>query len=268
MRSKQKIIYHYTTQQGLLGIIRDSALWATHIFYLNDTSELIEPLRIAEDAIKEYEKQLPESEFQEKKERIEKIYAYVSYSSCLFFKMFVASFSENEDSLSQWRGYGTYGSAYAIGFDIDKLRETIPSEFQLYACDYPCGAGEYEDKIKKAILETLEASEEQSKYYNFLKTAATTKLNCFREEKEWRIISSGRIPDDDENICFRPGKSMIIPYYTVQLGDLSSIAEIRIGPCQNKELAKDAVYRLKEKFDLKNLRKQDIRTSSIPYRVL
>jgi hypothetical protein len=33
---KSSLLYHYTTQTGLLGIIRDRALWASSILHLND----------------------------------------------------------------------------------------------------------------------------------------------------------------------------------------------------------------------------------------
>jgi hypothetical protein len=32
-------LYHYTTQAGLLGILSDKDIWATHTQYLNDASE-------------------------------------------------------------------------------------------------------------------------------------------------------------------------------------------------------------------------------------
>ena len=34
-------LYHYTDSNGLLGIIKNRALWATHFQYLNDSSEFI-----------------------------------------------------------------------------------------------------------------------------------------------------------------------------------------------------------------------------------
>ena len=33
------LLYHYTTQKGLLGILDKKCIWATHLRYLNDTSE-------------------------------------------------------------------------------------------------------------------------------------------------------------------------------------------------------------------------------------
>ena len=34
------VLYHYTTQDGLLGILRDRELWATDIRFFNDSKEL------------------------------------------------------------------------------------------------------------------------------------------------------------------------------------------------------------------------------------
>jgi hypothetical protein len=33
------LLYHYTTQEGLLGIIKKQKIWASHLQYLNDASE-------------------------------------------------------------------------------------------------------------------------------------------------------------------------------------------------------------------------------------
>ena len=43
------ILHHYTNSDGLLGIFRDSAFWATKIHYLNDSSELVEPFNTAKE---------------------------------------------------------------------------------------------------------------------------------------------------------------------------------------------------------------------------
>jgi hypothetical protein len=44
------IIYHYTTQTGLLGIIENKELWATKIIYMNDSTEFAAEVRFAPDS--------------------------------------------------------------------------------------------------------------------------------------------------------------------------------------------------------------------------
>ncbi len=46
------ILYHYTTQKGLLGIIQSKTIWATDILYLNDTMELKYAVDLTLDMIK------------------------------------------------------------------------------------------------------------------------------------------------------------------------------------------------------------------------
>jgi hypothetical protein len=37
--ARQKLLYHYTTAESLLGIVQSRSLWATDIRFLNDTAE-------------------------------------------------------------------------------------------------------------------------------------------------------------------------------------------------------------------------------------
>jgi hypothetical protein len=36
-----RILYHYTSQQGFLGIVEHRAIWASSIFHLNDAAEFV-----------------------------------------------------------------------------------------------------------------------------------------------------------------------------------------------------------------------------------
>jgi len=38
------LLYHYTSSEGLMGILRSNSIFATHIRYLNDTQELYDSL--------------------------------------------------------------------------------------------------------------------------------------------------------------------------------------------------------------------------------
>jgi len=39
-------LYHYTSTEGLLGILRNRQLWASNVLYLNDATELVDSVRI------------------------------------------------------------------------------------------------------------------------------------------------------------------------------------------------------------------------------
>jgi hypothetical protein len=46
-RPEPKLLYHYTTQAGFMGIFKEKAIWATHTQYLNDRSEYSHALNLA-----------------------------------------------------------------------------------------------------------------------------------------------------------------------------------------------------------------------------
>jgi len=267
------IIYHYTTQEGLLGILKDGSLWTTKIHYLNDASELLEPVRIADNTLSQYAQQLDVDDIPNKDEKKEivsqmrdKLHVYRHLNIC------VASFCKDGDLLSQWRAYGLPGSAYSIGFNQQKLIESInPYPFELHRCKY-YEPDEYRVKVKEFIMQVI--SEAQKKVDvpedfigRFINMAATMKLNCFKEEDEWRIVSTEALSSNDEKFNFRPGKSILIPYYSLPL-DLSSIAEIVVGPCPHPELAENAIFGLSHKYNLTHIRYGHVSISKIPFRSL
>src|SRR5688572_2258643 len=105
---KVDVVYHYTDANGLLGILRSGEMWCTQIAYLNDAMEYkyaFEVLRkvltgIAED---EHREPLVRGLTQEALKVIEAERLVKTSIRALF--MFVASFSEDRDDLSQWRAY-------------------------------------------------------------------------------------------------------------------------------------------------------------------
>ena len=91
------------------------------------------------------------------------------------------------------------------------------------------------------------------------------KLECFKNEHEWRLISNG--PISSSLLSYRKRKSTIIPYYSIKI-DKSAIVEIMVGPCENPELAKSAITSLAYEYDLKEVFWRKVKKSDIPYRVL
>src|SRR5258708_37938810 len=51
-RKPDKPLYHYTTQKGLLGIIKSRQIWATHTQYLNDRREFLHAVDLVREEIK------------------------------------------------------------------------------------------------------------------------------------------------------------------------------------------------------------------------
>lgn len=150
-------VYHYTSAEGLLGIVGSGQLRATDLRYLNDTSELhyglTEMLR-AYEATSQASKQTFTDQLAELY-RIEDwqpigelgLSAFVNLPQERFGPVAnaivnsleesiiigVACFCGEGDLLSQWRGYGIGG--YALGFDARTPRRGPKSVFAVNACD-------------------------------------------------------------------------------------------------------------------------------------
>lgn len=270
------ILHHYTNSDGLLGIFRESALWASKIHYLNDSSELVEPFNTAKEYLAnlkniKYSKSV--EDLYEEKEIIESMLYEIEVSEGL--NVFVASFCIDGDLLSQWRGYGSPDLAYSVGFKTNTLLEILGKHsFELHKCEYS-DSSSYRDNIQHFIdIFIDETKKERDKLdtfiWEFIKMASTMKHDCFQEENEYRIISVRPVNYTNENINFRPGKSILIPYYSLPLELSSVIGQITIGPCPNPDLANDAIWGLAYKYGLVNTKSKLINipivNSSIPFR--
>jgi Protein of unknown function (DUF2971) len=118
-RSRPLLVYHYTNDEGLHGILKSGAFRTTDIFYLNDPSELRHGIAPALEAVRNaartggvgYERFA--KRFEEKVNgRLERI-----------ARFFVSCFSGARDDLGQWRAYGDNGHGYALGFNTAALEK-------------------------------------------------------------------------------------------------------------------------------------------------
>jgi hypothetical protein len=274
------ILYHYTNQEGLLGIIKDRALRATEIQYMNDASELITPISIASDVLTEIgRKRFRELKGDELKFIIDPEKEVAMFID-LFLQLlteqntFVISFSRKPDNLSQWRAYGAPSSAYSIGFRYEKLKSVAEkSGFELLKCEY-FKEEDLKIVVKEMINELVNESLKKSSgrradftwksAVKFMKIASTMKDYSFKEEEEWRLVLTGHRSGQTESIDFRVGKSMIVPYYLLKLEPFP-IYNIHVGPCPHKELAKRAVSKLLHENRI-FLTPNNIKISKTPFR--
>ena len=140
-------LFHYTSAAGLIGIVKDQVLWATHANYLNDTAELqiisrlltpqisnefrqIVPRLVDLNAFKpgllqNFGESLYDTEAINVCRAVMRTIEKVSPMYVVSFCMHDAGSEESEHGLlSQWRGCGLGG--FAIEFDpveLDKLTQ-------------------------------------------------------------------------------------------------------------------------------------------------
>jgi hypothetical protein len=126
-QSPPELLYHYTSQEGLLGIISSSSLWATNISYMNDATEFDLFLGLIRDRLfdelqnREMEalhfaesnptRSLRANHMKERAHILWQITNKISGSSIC-----ITCFCEHGDLLSQWRGYTGGGYGYSLTF--------------------------------------------------------------------------------------------------------------------------------------------------------
>jgi len=194
--------------------------------------------------------------------------------------LYVASLSEDPDSLAQWRAYGGPTSGFALGFEIDEI--ALPSPFKLVRCEYD--KGKQRGIIKSLVTGLLDGFSERHQegidvrayVDSFCRTelhplALLLKHWKFSEEREWRIISSEPKMEDPPNtgeapLDFREGRSTLIPYRRVPLGNNINrfpLTEVVVGPNPNPEQSVRSVCSLLKSHHLTNTK---LRMSEVPYR--
>lgn len=215
-------LYHYTTQEGLIGILESNCLWATHYKFLNDYSEIVSAkekifefiegmlflrnynINTKED-LESITKDIEQASINSMnaKQTAEKntnvIMNYIKEQE-FYITSFCEQHSENDSYinenglLSQWRAYGGNGG-YALIFNKDKLKKlindtkiiSIELKKVIYSDDNSINSF---GKILKHHVETQEENKLKNEYYDYHIDLATRYKNCgFKEEREFRIVA-------------------------------------------------------------------------------
>lgn len=272
-----KQLHHYTTINGLKGIVEGKTIWATYAGFLNDMSELSYGDSIVDWVMRSIESRKLKPmcrRFMYDEGLIRMISSSTgsfpswivgrnssqSESSPRPMATYVACFCEASDLLSQWRGYGGAGG-YTLDVDggaIGKAAESavLPGRTRLMKVFYD------EEKQRQLVAElafdfldlittAFEGirTKRKSPQENLLRQLIgefhirvdhllpLLKNPRFREESEWRIVHQ-RSPGEQEGIEFRTSGSLILPYVKVPFPIAQdSIASITCGPSTHGVLA-------------------------------
>jgi hypothetical protein len=193
--AEPELLYHYTDQQGLLGIIEDGCIWATHFRYLNDTSEgeiasraAWEELnsRVNSDSLMQFIGMRPIEGTRKIECNDEEILSQGNriLSEVTSQDFYVTSFSEQGNLLSQWRAYSGESGGYSIGFSPDYLK-TIGKHFlggtwwKNFLRDEPLVPCRYCDHELKEIL----ADKMQKSVDAYIEEAVETKRRFSSNEQ-------------------------------------------------------------------------------------
>ena len=236
------IIYHYCSVESFRAIIQNKTLWMSSVYNLNDYKEIH---WIKDKIFKKIKTAITKDNFIKYK-KFEELY------SNELPNVYIASFSEGSDLLSQWRAYANDGYGVAIGFNSDYFKENslVKTSSVLYD-------EKNQEKQINLILEPLEKLPEninlESKEFIEICKAIITDINnlsakskneLFKEEQEVRLIHNPKIIDDEKNkkfifennlseMMFRSVCGNLIPYFELKFEkekEIPAILEIIKGP--------------------------------------
>jgi hypothetical protein len=260
-------LFHYTDTAGVLGIAGGNTLWATNALFLNDEGEIRHTAALV---TRLYNREIERERPPENRGDITRVVRdflhrinYLNETGWFSIDAYVVCFCEAEDLLSQWRGYGDQGGGFSIGFNpriLLNAAETVTPNCEVSLGPILYCEREQSTRIEKAYdlvrssLMTCAAGksvedadpEAQVHAEAFLREvflyAPFFKQQTFSEEREWRMVFTGRIPHDLTR--FRQHPLGPVPYIEIPLthgSNDSAVTSLRIGPRKDHALAHRAL---------------------------
>jgi len=250
-----KILYHYTDAQGLLSMLQSRSIWATDAAFMNDPGELRYGYMLLDKVVRD---SLTGRRARLTLETIQRAIDEKARNA----RVYVASFCERDDLLSQWRGYGGLGGGFAVGFITKYLKPAGAwrTTRQLRPVVYDPKAqmrilSGYVDKWRKDRGNDI-ASQHRigaEVLYLFSDYLMAFKDPSYSEEREWRLIQYGRVVGGA--ILFPPSFRVrgagIVPYASIDVSENAGalanklpVADIVCGPAAHRERTAKAIMQL------------------------
>lgn len=276
-------LVHYTSGRGLMGILSDRCLWASDVLFMNDAFEFQHAVDLASRLMRE-DPQLRDILRDDRWGLLDHLdeMGIRPLAGAWDEPICVASLSQSQNDLSQWRGYTKPGDAYAVVFDGPALGGwCTETGWDLQPVQYGDAAlPTIADRLRDACEQHMRYSQHDDAMHTPLETWASwlymavapiaplVKHEDFESEQEWRLIAPvvkglGSAP---RGLKFRQGPSYLVPYKVL---DLSPVFKqvwrtLWVGPGPNRDLALKGVVRVLNEHRL--LPKERLRVSRTPYR--
>jgi hypothetical protein len=272
-------VWHYTTAQGLISILTDGKLYSTQISCLNDSLEQKYFGDLVHAGVKKLIISNSDSSVNVLLQAADGVLSSRDFSA---LGHFVTCFSEVEDDLGQWRGYGGGQCGYAISFDYSRLITALlvaRPDSLMAPMNYDLARQHFvvDDLLKNAqtfFAAGLSGRDAQRWANEFLAAfsdemdifACVTKHPAFEAERERRIIT--RLGQGETNrLEFRQKQTLLARHLPIDLrgGDgLLPITRICVGPGPAQRVSQVSVGDLLIKTGYSNI---PVTLSSVPFRI-
>jgi hypothetical protein len=291
------MLFHYTTAEGLKGIVENSELWASSAYFLNDSAEVNYGCGVFEEVLSEWIATSGRDEDSLALGLAHDLRGQFTDKRLNNFAppIYLTSFCEDGNLLSQWRTYGASGG-YALGFNFfphgaGGLFKPEPKSYtvRLAKVEY-----ERSEQIKrcKAILDTLLPIYDEPEIANAIREVAdhgmvnyqrqqgivgeilmeealAFKDRAFSVEKEWRFVVRRRelLKQGDDNgedaqklVRFRPTQRYAVPYLRLIPAGSNTRLPLRVvrsGPTLDRLSVVLSVHPLLYRYDYGDVRVEE-----------
>jgi hypothetical protein len=272
-------LWHYTSAQGLIAILTTGKIFSTQISCLNDNLERRYFSDLVHDALRDVAAKNTDA-------RLTVLFnAALSQLSNPDFSAtwhFATCFSEVEDDLGQWRGYGGGECGYAIGFNTELLLKAISAhrkdalfipmsydqaKHQFLVQDvianaqryFLAGADNFPDMLRWAN-EFLEAFAYELDVYSCM-----LKHPKFAGEVERRLVIPFR-KEDLPSLVFSQKRTLLARHLPIDLAldtGLLPISRLYVGPGPAQRVSQVSLGTLMEQQGYK----VRVELSAVPYRI-
>ena len=207
LKNYNKLLYHYTTCAGLIGIIQTNKIWATSALFLNDSQEIKYGINLTKSLLIEVQNEsINDIETYLVSNLLAEFDKYPRHNDML--NTYISCFSEQGDKLSQWKGFTEKGLGFSIGFDSSQFIYNYRSYPYVFITvkkviyDPETQKNIIKNEIGKYIkiasdvgIDLLSDSDSSKDVisclsYSLFSFARIFKDEAFAEEREWRAIST------------------------------------------------------------------------------
>jgi hypothetical protein len=216
-------LFHYTSNEGLIGIINSKKLFATDILSMRDQSEF----RYGADIARQVVHELHDAERTSITESLLRPFEddpMLGLGTGAFFH--AVCFCETQDVLTQWQMFSATGG-FALGFDFQKLLERqAAGDFIIAKMVYD--NERQRDLVRKVVTNGLAVFTEferplrqsQDSLNGLILELGVTLYNlisrfkhpCFKTEAEWRMVIAG-----EGETKFRSRGRAVVPYREIAI---------------------------------------------------
>ena len=252
-----EMLYHYTSLDGLLGIIQNKEWWVTKWNFLNDSAEFRTGKQVCRKVLEKHG--VP-------KRLIDSIVKQIDSEFDSIDDYYVLSFSLKKDSQLMWTAYANQVGV-CLGFEYKKLSKSFDDIIMwdgkvIYDSEEQERVLEQtieEDIINESSYKSVNSWEDLARINKKQEKALSAyievivslysmffKDSFFEGEEEYRIIftEDKKRYEHPEIIYFRNRLNTIIPYMKRKIKNIKSLKEITVGPINDVDVTEKGIETL------------------------